>query len=88
MKLPTETTAPAPVSSWKADPAVDLLARRVESSSLEWTQGRARLTRALTPAETDCFKTRLAAVRKSLMGANSEADMKRIAMALSAALMG
>jgi hypothetical protein len=86
--LPTKTTPPAPVSSWKADQAVDLLARRVESSSLVWDQGRARLTRALTPAETDCFKARLAAVRKSLMGANSETEMKRIAMALSAALMG
>lgn len=62
--------------------------RHVESSALELVQGRATLTRALTPAEKDCFDTRVAAIQKSLMPANGEADMKRIARALSAALMG
>ncbi len=42
----------------------------------------------MTPAEKDLLKDRLATVRKTLLPANGETDLKRIGRALSAALMG
>lgn len=87
--LPAQSNQPqAPASSWTPDRAVDLVVRRVKSTALVWVQSRPVKQRKLTFAETDLMKSRCAVVTRSLLPTNSEIDLKRIARALSAALMG
>jgi type IV secretory pathway VirB10-like protein len=57
-------------------------------NALAWYGSKAVLHRALTPAESDVLKRRLATVRKTLMPASGQLEMARIERAVSAALMG
>lgn len=85
--LPTKTSPQAPASSWTPDRAATLVADRAASTIVRYDT-RVVLQRAMTPAEKDLLKHRLATVRKTLLPANGETDLKRIGRALSAALMG
>jgi hypothetical protein len=74
-------------SSWTPDPTASAVAGRC-SSALAWYGQKAVLHRAITPAETDVLNRRLGLVRKTLLPASGETELKRIGRALSVALMG